>query len=91
LPPKEPIWQPCYKDVIKRDMTSFHTSLQSWEARAADCNRWRASLTYGYSLSATSYTEKMEKRRAHRRQRRDRPWWWCEKHHREKHQFRVSV
>jgi len=56
LPPKEPIWQPCYKDVIERDMRGFHISLQSWEALAADRNRWRASLTYGYSLSATSCT-----------------------------------
>ena len=52
------------------------TSLHSHETLAADRNRWRASLSFGYSLSATSYAEKMEKRRAHRRQRRDEPWWW---------------
>ena len=45
----------------------------AWETLAADRNRWRASLSFGYSLSATSYVEKMEKRRAHRRQRRDGP------------------
>ena len=56
-----------YKDVIKRDMAGFHISPQSREALAADRNRWRASLSFGYSLSATSYAEKMEKRRAHRR------------------------
>jgi len=49
-----------YKDVIKRDMASFHISPQSWETLAADRNRWRASLSYGYSLSATRYTEKNE-------------------------------
>jgi len=64
-----------YKDVIKCDVASFHISPQSWEALAADCSRWHASLSYGYSLSATSYAEKMEKRRAHRQQRRDGPWW----------------
>jgi len=62
-----------YKDVIKRDMASFHISPQSWETLAAGRNRWRASLSYGYSLSATSYAEKMEKRRAHCRLRRDGP------------------
>jgi len=62
-----------YKDVIKRGMVGFHISPQSWEALAADRNRWCASLSFGYSLSATSYVEKMEKRRAHRRQRRDWP------------------
>ena len=65
-----------YKDVIKRDMAGFHISPQSWETLAADLNRWRASLSFGYSLSATSYAKKMEKRRAHHRQRRDGPWWW---------------
>ena len=48
------------KDVIKRDMASLHISPQSWEALAADRNRWRASLTYGYSLSATSYARNGE-------------------------------
>ena len=62
-----------YKDVIKRDMASFHISPKSWETLAAGRNRWRASLSYGYSLSATSYAEKMEKRRAHCRLRRDGP------------------
>ena len=62
-----------YKDVIKRDMAGFHISPKSWKTIAADRNRWRASLSFGYSLSATSYAEKMEKRRAHRRQRRDGP------------------
>jgi len=62
-----------YKDVIKRDMAGFHISPQSWETLAADRNRWRASLSFGSSLSATSYAEKMEKRRAHRQQRRDGP------------------
>jgi len=47
-----------YKDVIKRGMVSFHISPQSWETLAADHNRWHASLSYGYSLSATSYAEK---------------------------------
>jgi len=65
-----------YKDVVKRDMASFHISPQSRETLAADRNRWRASLSYGYSLSASSYAEKMEKRQDHRRQRRDGPWWW---------------
>jgi len=51
-----------YKDVIKRNMADFHISPQSWEALAADRYRWRASLSFGYSLSATSYAEKMEKR-----------------------------
>jgi len=60
-----------YKDVIKRDIAGFHISPQSRETLAADRNRWRASLSYGYSLSATSYAEKMERRRFHRRQRRD--------------------
>jgi len=60
-----------YKHVIKRDMAGFHISPQSWEKLAADRKRWRACLSFGYSLSATSYPEKMEKRRAHRRQRRD--------------------
>jgi len=62
-----------YKDVIKRDMAGFHISPQSWETLSADRNRWRASLSFGCSLSATSYAEKMEKCRAHRRQRRDGP------------------
>ena len=62
-----------YKDVIKRDMAGLHISPQSWETLAADRNRWSASLSFGYALSATSYAEKMEKRRAHRRQRRDGP------------------
>jgi len=62
-----------YKDVIKGGMVGFHISPQSWEALAADRNRWCASLSFGYSLSATSYVENMEKRRAHRRQRRDWP------------------
>jgi len=62
-----------YKDVVKRDTASFHISPQSWETLAADRNRWRASLSYGYLLSATSCAEKMEKRRDHRRQRRDGP------------------
>ena len=62
-----------YKGVIKRDMASFHIFPQSWETLDADRNRWRASLSFGYSLSATSYTEKMEKCRAHRRQQRDGP------------------
>jgi len=61
-----------YKDVIKHDMAGFHISPQSWETLAADRNRWHASLSFGYLLSATSYAEKM-KHRAHRRQRRDRP------------------
>jgi len=61
-----------YKDVIKHDMAGFHISPQSWETLAADHNRWHASLSFGYLLSATSYAEKM-KHRAHRRQRRDRP------------------
>jgi len=65
-----------YKDVIKRDIAGFHISPQSWETLAADRNRWCASLSFGYSLSATSHAEKMEKRRAHRWQRRDGPWWW---------------
>jgi len=65
--------QTALKDIINRDMASFHISPQSWEALAADRNRWRAPLSYGYSLSATSYTEKMEKCRAHRLQRRDGP------------------
>ena len=47
-----------YKDVIKRDMAGFHISPQSWEILAADRNRWPASLSFGYSLSATSYAEK---------------------------------
>jgi len=47
-------------------MAGFHISPQSWETLAADRNRWRASLSFGYSLSARSYVEKMEKRRAHR-------------------------
>ena len=64
-----------YKDVIKRNMADFHISPQSWEALAADRYRWRASLSFGYSLSATSYAEKMEKRWAHHRQWRDGPWW----------------
>ena len=63
----------CYKDVIKGDIAGFHISPQSWKTLAADRNRWRASLSFGYSLSATSYAEKMEKRRAHRRQGRDGP------------------
>jgi len=45
-----------YKDVIKHDMAILHFSPQSWETLAADRNKWRASLSYGYSLSATSYT-----------------------------------
>jgi len=54
-----------YKDVIiKRDIASVHISPQSWETLAADRNS--ASLSFGYSLSATSYVEKMEKRRVHR-------------------------
>jgi len=64
-----------YKDVIKRGMASFHISSQSWETLAADHNGWRVSLSDDYSLSATSCTEKMEKRRAHRRQRRHRPYY----------------
>ena len=62
-----------YKDVINHDMACFHISPQSPETLAADRNRWRASWSFGYSLSATSYAEKMEKHRAHRRQRRDGP------------------
>ena len=62
-----------YKDVIKRDMAGFNISPESWGTLAADRNRWRASLSYGYSLSTTSYAEIMDKRRAHRRQRRDGP------------------
>jgi len=45
-----------YKDVIKRDMAGFRISPQSWETLAADRNRWRASLSDGYSFSATNYT-----------------------------------
>jgi len=45
----------------------------SWKTLADDRSRWRASLSFGYSLSATSYAEKMEKRPAHHRQRRDGP------------------
>jgi len=56
----------CHKDVIKRDMAGFDISPQSLETLGADRNRWRVSLSYGYSLSATSCAEKMEKRRAHR-------------------------
>jgi len=72
-PRRELHTQTALKDIINRDMASFHISPQSWEALAADRNRWRAPLSYGYSLSATSYTEKMEKCRAHRLQRRDGP------------------
>jgi len=39
-------------------MVAFHISPQSWETLAGDRNRWRASLSYGCSLSATSCTEK---------------------------------
>ena len=80
-----------YKDVIKRDMGGFHISPQSWETLAADRNRWHASLSFGYSLSATSYAEKMEKRRAHRRQRRDGPWWWWWHPQRTRTRFTVLV
>ena len=53
-----------YKDVIERDMVRFHISLQSWEKFSADRKSWRASLSFGYSLSATSCAEKLKKRRA---------------------------
>jgi len=62
-----------HKHVIKHDMASFHIPPQSWETLAADYNRWRAYLSCSYSLSATSYTEKIEKCSAHRYQRRDGP------------------
>jgi len=52
---------------------SDHISPQSLETFAVDRSRWCASLSDRFSFPATNYTEKMEKRRAYRRQRRDGP------------------
>ena len=47
-----------HKDVIKRDAAKFHISPQLCETLAADRNRWHASLSYDYSLSAMNYAKK---------------------------------
>jgi len=51
-------------------MAGFRISSQSWETLSVDRNKYRASLSDGYSSSVTNYLAKIEKRQANRRQRR---------------------
>ena len=55
--------------MLKRDLNAFSTTSTSWEKLACNKREWKANIK-------KSFLEDCERRRAHRRTRRDRPWWW---------------
>ena len=62
-----------FRDVLKRDLNAFSTTSTSWEKLACNKREWKSAIKTGKQTSKKSFLEDCERRRAHRRTRRDRP------------------
>ena len=62
-----------FKDVLKRDLAAFNIPVASWETVALDRSSWRSAIHSGCSICSQGYIDDCDRRRTHRRLRRDRP------------------
>jgi len=62
-----------FRDVLKRDLNAFSITSTSWEKLASNKREWKSATETGKQTSKKSFLKDCERRRAHRRTRRDRP------------------